>query len=216
MTSIAKGVTGTTDWTLCSGLFTVPEDAAQFQIHLTTTASGTVWHDGVSLAEVRPGSIARFECRPVSSPDSFAVWPVPSVVKVFPDDPAEEKQQAQVTVAGNEREVLQLAVRAGRSIEGIQVRVSFLVGQGHAGLPIPEIHVVGYVPIDYPTSYYHSEAPAWHRLIPTQRPQCDGWAGMWPDPLLPTDRFDLAANTTQAVWLTFNIPRDAPAGGLRG
>ena len=223
MTGISQGITGTSGWTLVSGLFTMPEDAAQFQIHLTTTASGTVWHDGVSLAEVESGPIARFECRPLPSADDFAMWQVPSVVKVFPDDPAGEETVAHIAAAGNEQEVLQLAVRAGRSIDDVRVRAELVAvpedskgsesqSGSRAKLPSPDIQMVGYVPIDYPTSYYQSDAPAWHRLIPTQRPQCDGWAGLWPDPLLPTDRFDLAANTTQAVWLTFDVPKNAAPG----
>ena len=212
MTSVAQTISGNTDWTLTSGLFTIPEDASQFQIHLTTTAAGTVWHDGISLAEVEAGTIARFECRPLPSADDFALWEVPSVVKVFPDDPAGQKIYGGIASARNEREVLQLAMRAGRSCEGVRVRVTPAGSPNGAKLPAPEIHVVGYVPIDYPTSYYQSEAPAWHRLIPTQSPKCDGWPGLWPDPLLPTDRFDLEANTTQAVWLTFDVPKDAIPG----
>ena len=226
MTGISKGITGTTDWTLVSGLFTMPEDAAQFQIHLTTTASGTVWHDGVSLAEVERGPIARFECRPLSSADEFAVWQVPSVVKVFPDDPAQRNTVPQIASAGNEKEVLQLAVRAGRFNKGVRVSAELIAVFGGSKSAVPrkdlqaqypslKTHVVGYVPIDYPTSYYQSDATAWHRLIPTQRPGCDGWAGLWPDPLLPTDRFDLAANTTQAVWLTFDVPKNAIPGSYQ-
>lgn len=217
MTSISQGITGTTDWTPTSGLFTMPEDGTQFQIHLTTTASGTVWHDDVSLAEVEPGRITRFACRPMPSPDELALWPVLSVVKVFPDDPVpNETAPLQISSAGNEREVLQLAVRAGRSIGGVRLSVEPPIGSGGARLPAPHVHVVGYVPIDYPTSYYRSDAPAWHRLIPNERPQCDGWPGLWPDPLLPSDRFDLAPNATQAVWLTFNVPKDAAAGDYMG
>ncbi|MHB8897447.1 MAG: glycoside hydrolase domain-containing protein [Thermoguttaceae bacterium] len=219
MTSLSDGISGTTGWTLTSGLFTMPDDAAQFQIHLTMNAKGTVWHDGVSLAEVAPGHIARFECRPVSPAQGLALWPVPSVVKVFPDDPVPAATEPlQISSAGNEREALQLAFRTGRAIRGAQIRATAPVrgASPQTTLPAPEIHVVGYVPIDYPTSYYQSEAPAWHRLLPTQRPGCDGWPGLWPDPLLPTDRFDLAPDATQAAWLTFAVPKDAPPGDYRG
>ncbi len=216
MTSLAQGISGTTDWTLTSGLFTMPDDAAQFQIHLTTTASGTVWHDGVSLAEVVLGRIATFQCRPIPTSESLAVWPVASVVKVFPDDPAPaSKQLLQISTAGNEREVLQLALRTGREIDQVRVRAT-PPATSQAELPAPEIQMVGYVPIDYPTSYYQSEVPAWHRLLPTQQPGCDGWPGLWPDPLLPTGTVDLKANATQAVWLTFHIPKNTPAGDYRG
>ncbi len=217
MTSIPQSISGTTGWTLTSGVFTIPEDSSQFQIHLTTTASGTVWHDSVSLAEVEHGQVTGFHCRPISSAEDLALWPVPSVVKVFRDDPVPATTDPwRISAAGNEREVLQIAVRAGRSIEDVCVRVEPPVDSEGAELPPPEVNVVGYVPIDYPTSYYRSEAPAWHRLIPTQSPQCDGWAGEWPDPLLPSDRFDLEANATQAVWLTFDVPKDTPPGDYSG
>ncbi len=216
MTSISQGISGTSDWTLTSDLFTMPKQVTQFQIHLTTTASGTVWHDGVSLAEVEPGRIARFECRPLDSPEDFAVWPVPAIVKVFPDDPVAKASDQQVMVAGNEREVLQLAVRASRAIEEVQVHAETPRDNQNRQLPPPEVQVVGYVPIDYPTNYYRSDAPAWHRLIPNGRPGCDGWPGLWPDPLLPTSQFDLESNATHAVWLTFDVPKDTPAGDYLG
>ncbi len=217
MASIAQGISGDTDWTLTSGIFTIPDDASQFQIHLTTTAAGTMWHDEISLAEVAPGRIAAFECRPVSPTAGLAVWQAPSVVKVFPDDPVPaDTAPLHISVAGNEREVLQLALRKGLAVKGMRVRTDAPTGSGGTELPRPKIEIVGYVPIDYPTSYYHSDAPAWRRLIPTQPPKCDGWPGLWPDPLLPTDRFDLQANATQAVWLTFDVPKDTPAGDYRG
>ncbi|MDD4268345.1 MAG: DUF4091 domain-containing protein [Pirellulales bacterium] len=217
MTGTSRGISGTTDWTLVSDLFEMPDDAARFQIHLTTTAAGTFWYDGVVLSEVVLGRIARFECRPPESPDRLDVWPVRSVVKVFPDDPPPETAaQCEISAARNEREVLQLAVRAGRQIERVRVEVDRPVGPGGAALPPPEVQIVGYVPIDYPTSYYQSEAPAWRRLIPTRPSQCDGWPGLWPDPLLPTARFDLMPGATAAVWITAAIPKDAAAGVYAG
>jgi hypothetical protein len=39
---------------------------------------------------------------------------------------------------------------------------------------------------------------------------------MWPDPLLPRSTFDLAADTTQPVWLTVAAPKDARPGDYRG
>ncbi len=217
MTSTSRGISGTTDWTLVSDLFEMPDDAASFQIHLTTTAAGTFWYDGVVLSEVVLGRIARFECRPPESPDRLDVWPVRSVVKVFPDDPPPETAaRCEISAARNEREVLQLAVRSGRQIERVRVEVDRPAGPGGVALPAPEVQIVGYVPIDYPTSYYQSEAPAWRRLIPTRPSQCDGWPGLWPDPLLPTASFDLKAGATGAVWITAAIPKDAAAGAYAG
>jgi hypothetical protein len=217
MTSLSQSISGTTDWTLASGLFTVPADATLFQIHLTTTAAGILWHDEISLSKVAPGRISSFACRPMPLGETVAVWQVPSVEKVFPDDPAViDGQPLRISVAGNERESLQLAIRHGQSHGQVRVRVEPPVNAQQQALPAPAVHVVGYVPIDYPTSYYRSDAPAWQRLVPAQRPQCDGWPGLWPDPLLPTDRFDLQPNTTRSIWLIFDVPHDAPAGDYRG
>ena len=44
----------------------------------------------------------------------------------------------------------------------------------------------------------------------------DGWPGWWPDPILPRDTFDLAAQVTQPVWITVSVPKDAVAGDYRG
>ena len=216
MMGIGPGIQGTTDWTLMSGLLTMPSDAAVLQLHLTMQERGTLWHDNVVVAEVVRGELAGTEGRPVA-PDEVKVWPVPAVVKVFEDDPAVPKAgPARVTAARSEQEPFQAAVRSGRAIRGVRVEVQPLLGPGGAKIDDAEISVVGYVPIDYPTNYYQSESPAWYRKFPTQPAACDGWPGRWPDPLLPRSTFDLAANTTQPIWITVSVPKDAPAGDYVG
>ncbi|MDZ7616253.1 MAG: DUF4091 domain-containing protein, partial [Patescibacteria group bacterium] len=61
-----------------------------------------------------------------------------------------------------------------------------------------------------------SRTPTWHRKTPSQSGRCDGWPGPWPDPLLPSSTFDLAANATQAVWATISVGKDSPAGDYWG
>ena len=217
MISVGPTITGDTDWTLLSGLSTMPEDTASLQLHLTTNLSGTLWHDGVLVVPVTPGQIVRFEGRPMAPFDGLTVWPVRSVVKVFPDDPVPRTViPAEISSARNERETLQLAVRTGRAIENVRVEVDQPVGTNGKRLEDLQVNVVGYVPIDHATSYYSSEAPAWHRLSPHGSAGCDGWPGLWPDPLLPRDTFNLAPNATQSVWITAAVAKDAPAGDYRG
>ncbi len=122
-----------------------------------------------------------------------------------------------VSAARNEQEPLQLAIRAGRNVPGVRVEVDPPRGPKNAKLGDPEINVVGYVPIDYPSAYYSQSTGAeWRRMIPSGSATCDGWAGRWPDPLLPNHTFDLAANTTQPVWITVTVPKSAPAGDYTG
>jgi hypothetical protein len=146
-----------------------------------------------------------------------AVWQVPAVIKVFPDDgPSAQTASPEISAARNECEPLQLAVRSAREIA--QMRVSVEPPTGPQGFRLPEsrVEVVGYVPIDYPSNYYQTDAPAWQRKIPSGAPRGDGWAGLWPDPLLPRDRFDLKANETQPIWITVGVPKNAPAGDYQG
>jgi hypothetical protein len=79
-----------------------------------------------------------------------------------------------------------------------------------------QIGIVGFVPVDHPTGYYQSKSPAWYRKVPEGSGQSDGWPGLWPDPLLPRDRFDLSPGITQPVWITAAVGKDAPAGDYAG
>ena len=248
----------------------MPEDAATLQVHLTTDGFGTIWYDGVLVAEVIPARIVAMEGRPVGE-GQIAVWPVNPIVKIFPDEPAppalcrnipamagstpatgsqtgtpaspEQPPQAvpaadsggtgflggqatsgqqaglstvEVFLARNEQEAVQLAVRAGRTWKKVQVEVDPPRRAEGQTLPPPEVALVGYVPVDWPTNYYTSTTPRWHRKVPRSRPACDGFAGLWPDPLLPQHNFTLPANTTQAIWLTFQTPKDAHPGQYQG
>ncbi len=79
-----------------------------------------------------------------------------------------------------------MAVRSPRELRGVQIQVDPPVGPQGFSLKDVRIEVVGYVPIDHPSNYYQTKAPAWHRKVPTSAGRGDGWAGLWPDPLLPT------------------------------
>lgn len=221
--SIGPAISGTTDWTLMSGMLSVPDDTTTLQIHLTMDATGTVWHDGVTLVEVVPGQCASLEAQHRSPDGELAVWQVPAVVKVFQDDlPAdgaglrENAPAAEIFAARNEQESLQLAVRSPRDLPGVRIVVDPPVGPQEFALKDFRIEVVGYVPVDHPSSYYQTKAPAWHRKVPANAGRGDGWAGLWPDPLLPRTVVDLRANLTQPVWVTVSVPKDAPAGDYLG
>ncbi len=213
--SAGEPLEGTKDWTQMSGVFRMPPDAAFFQLHLTMLATGTVWHDGVLLAEVeeaRPGNL--------ESPKGvrgIAVWQVPAIVKVFKEDlPPRKSEPIRITMAKNEREPLQIAIRSSQEIKGIKVEIVPPSNAKGEKLGDFEIGVVGYVPIDYPSGYYASTSPAWHRKYPTAQPGSDGWAGMWPDPLLPYDVFDLKPNETQPIWIIFKSPQNISPGDYSG
>lgn len=216
-TGAGPQLSGTHGWTMLSGLFTMPRDVATFQLHLTMHGTGTVWHDGVVLVEVTAGHVLPLESRSPGTTDRLTVWPVNAVVKVFREDlPPERIPAARVTCARNEKEPLQLVVRGPRPLARVKISVARPVGPGGTHLPPPDVGVVGYVPIDHKTNYYSTTSPTWYRKYPAGPGACDGWPGWWPDPLLPRDTFDLAADTTQPFWLTFRVPKGAAAGDYRG
>lgn len=215
--SVGPGISGTHDWTLLQGLCAIPRDAVKFETHLTTQAAGTLWHDGIVVAEVIPARLAAMETRPETKNAGPVVWPVNAIVKVFRDDAAPEKLPvARITAALGEREPLQLAMRSARAIPNVGVVADAPRGGWGRKLPAPTIGIVGFVPVDHATSYYNSQSPAWQRKFPTRAGACDGWSGWWPDPILPKASFDLNAGETQPVWLTFRVPKDAKPGDYSG
>lgn len=216
-TGIGPGISTTTDWTLLSGTLTMPEDTVKLHLHLTMEQSGTVWHDNVTMVEITSGKVVALEGKPGEAAEQLAVWQVPAVVKVFQDDvPPNEVEPIEISAARNEQEPIQLAIRSLREIPNLQIEFEPLIGPDRFRLDDPEVTIVGYVPIDHPTSYYRSDSPAWHRKTPTARGGCDGWAGMWPDPLLPQKTVSLARETTQPLWITVHVPKQAPAGDYNG
>jgi len=216
MTGIGPGLHGTTDWTLLSGMLTAPADAALLQIHLTMEQSGTVWHDAVVVAHVTPPSSVRHLRRPGPG-KGVQVWQVPAIVKVFPDsEPPRQSAPVRIAAARNEREPLQLGVCSSTGRKNVRLVADPPVGPDGARLSDLQLAVVGFVPVNHPTGYYQSKSPAWHRKVPEEAGQSDGWPGLWPDPLLPRDRFDLSPGITQPVWITVQVGKDAPAGDYAG
>lgn len=209
--------TGTTDWSLASGITRIPDDGGILQLHLTMKATGTVEHDGALVAEVLPATLGRSETRSGEDGDELAAWSVNPIVKVFRDDlPPATKAPVQIGMARNEQEALQLVVRSARAIPGFRYELEVPKHATGRELAVLEKGLVGYVPIDHRTSYYQSNAPVWHRMYPTRQGSCDGWAGWWPDPILPRQAVDLAAEECQPLWLTFESAADAPAGEYQG
>lgn len=213
--SAGEPLEGTKDWTQMFGIFRMPPDASFFQLHLTMLATGTVWHDGVLLAEIEEGKLGNIEGR--EDVKGLVVWQVPAIVKVFKEDMLTRKAEPiRIAMAKNEREPLQIAIRSSQGIKGVKVEV--VPPQNGKGEKLRdfEVRVVGYVPIDYPSGYYSSTTPPWHRKYPTAKPGSDGWAGFWPDPLLPTSQFDLKPNETQPIWIIFKSPERISAGDYSG
>lgn len=208
----APALSGTRPWTLTYSLLQTPYDCASVELHLTVNAHGIVYHDGIFFAEVEKGIWGQ-ACAPPSK-EMLNVWQIDPLIKVFQDDvPGLTPKEIRLYCAINERESLQLALRSEKGLKGIRISVRKPMNKAGQTLPDIKVNLVGYVPIDVPSAYYSSPAQApWYRLVPKGTPRSDGWAGYWPDPLLPYKPFDLPPQTTQPIWLTVQVPPNASPG----
>jgi hypothetical protein len=207
---------GTSDWTLLSSMLRTPGDTASVELHLTMNTRGTVWHDGVVLCEVVEASPGYIEHKDSKELTDYVVWQVNPLVKVFQEDPfVKESNEVGINIARNEKEPIQLAIRSPFPLVDILVTVQLPENAEGEKLDV-SVHRVGYVPIDHPSSYYNTNLPSWRRAFPTSAGRTDGWAGWWPDPLLPMKKFDLLANVTQPVWITVSTSTKASPGVYSG
>ena len=140
-------------------------------------------------------------------------WQVNSVVKVFPFyAPPLNKKSAEISLAKNEAENLQLAVRATESMGDVQINVSDAVAENGAILKAQDVGVAKYVIIDSKSNYYLFSHFQFHeRCIPP-----NSMAELYPDPIIPQKKIDLKANKTESVWLTFQTNENTKAGLYKG
>ncbi|MCR4411743.1 MAG: DUF4091 domain-containing protein, partial [Thermoguttaceae bacterium] len=145
-------------------------------------------------------------CAPAAE-STLRAWPVDPHVKVFRDTaPAEGGTGLSLRAARNEFEPAQLAVRSTTALQGLRIEVSPLRhADGRATLGPDHVrwNFIGYIPLAKNTR--GSEA------VRVRAAPCEV-----PDPLLEARSMDLAANTTQPVWLTVFVPKDATPGVYRG
>ncbi|HQL10762.1 MAG TPA: hypothetical protein PLE35_14240, partial [Lentisphaeria bacterium] len=224
------GVQGDSDWTPLFGSFTAPADARTFQMHLTMNCTGVLKHDGAFLAPSVRSIVGIPEVAPVP-PAAMMAWQVNPVVKVFPEDtpPAQARDllarpglfsrwfgrhaaPLAVSLAKGEDEGLHVALRSGVTRDDLEL---VLPQFADAGLELTA-GVLGYVPIDHRSGYFSNRRPEWERKQPTGQGSTDGWAGMWPDPIMPTAKLTLPANDTRAIWVSIRASANARPGTHRG
>ncbi|MBI4977630.1 MAG: DUF4091 domain-containing protein [Spirochaetes bacterium] len=192
-----------------------PSDCAAIEVHLTMNAYGTVWHDGIMLAEGTPSVPGALEG--VSMKDDVAVWQVNPVTKVFKDSlPLTAAKDFRIASARNEKEGLQFAVRSKKDIVSLMVRIVPPANKKGTKLTNFTVDRIDFVPVDFPMGYEGYTYAPYRRRIPTGIGS-DGWEGIWPDPMLPLRKpFAQKANESQPFAVTFNVPKTAAAGDYAG
>lgn len=136
-------------------------------------------------------------------PAGITVWPVDSLIKVFPNDrPRAHSVANSFWAARGQHLSLQFAMRSASPLKNLSAQVNL---KNTKGEPIGGIAVrqVGYVVVgshtnDTPPDELIGEAPGWY-----------------PDPLwnLP---MDLDKDRTSSLWITVAVPADAASGLYQG
>jgi hypothetical protein len=128
------------------------------------------------------------------------IWPVDSLVKVFPDDAAGVNRSSSdiALLPRNGHASLQFAVRPDIALSSLNVSVNI------AGPVEIQVRHVGYVPVRANTP--KSPADELIRKAPAR----------FPDPLYEELPFSIPANETHAVWITLHAGASAAPGEYRG
>ncbi len=140
---------------------------------------------------------------------TISAWQVDACEKVFSDAlPPSDVGAPQIvaSAATNEYESAQLAVRSSADVDAASASVSDLAQiDGDAKIPAKNarVRVVGTIPIGHNTPLAEP--------IVTRKAPCD-----MPDVLYETQTFDLKANESKSLWITFYVPQDVPAGVYEG
>jgi hypothetical protein len=125
------------------------------------------------------------------------VWVESSLVNVeMGSKPAaRSKDSVRIYAARGERESVQVCIQGGRG--GMRVKeVDAQALDDDVGAP--DVYCVGYLQVEGPSSRADHQAP------------------LWPDPLLPFAPFEVAEKQTRALWLTYEVSRDAKPGLHKG
>lgn len=133
-------------------------------------------------------------------------WTADATTRVFQDDlpPAKQSKQIALEAARNDRESFQICVKPlNKPLKNVVVSIADLKGaSGVIAAGNMEWFRVGYVWVPQPFDHPHAPRTS---------------AAWWPDPLLPAlSAFEMEAATTQPLWFTVHIPKDAAPGKYEG
>ena len=107
---------------------------------------------------------------------------------------------AQLSAARNDREAVQIVVRAERGLKGLRASAGALVGRGGAILPVDNVRI-------FRVFYHFVHTPT----------DASGARDDWPDALPPLgEPIDVAAGSNQPLWVLVHVPAEAAPGDYEG
>jgi hypothetical protein len=132
---------------------------------------------------------------------SYGLGVQSSLVKMLKDDPfsGEVESPIVLSAARDEYEAAQLVVFAfDQPLQKVALEFSDLtLGRRTLSKRSLSWRLVGYIKTEKPTYAVR-------------------YVGLWPDPLIPTDGFDVDANSFESAWITVHVPRGTAPGDYHG
>lgn len=137
------------------------------------------------------------------------MWFLPTVEKVLPTDSVPLKaHEARIAAARNEAESFQILIEAADGLPGVTLSMTDLTGKATKSL-IPAANVK-FDLVD--TVYYPVTGPGASRASGTSGMR----AGLYPDPIVPWRRRDIAPGERKTALVTLRVPKDSHAGEYLG
>ena len=143
------------------------------------------------------------------------IWQVNSIVKVFPFFASPQKvSDAKISLAKNEYENLQLAIRSNKNLGELQISAPAPTHKDDSSvsLKIQELGKVGLVAVDNMSSYdMFTYLKFYERCVPPA-----SRLEFYPDPLIPTKSITIKKNKTESIHLSFKADENTKAGIYNG
>ena len=211
-----RAVRSDVPWTDLWMLADMPEGAACIEFNPWGRYNGILSLDAAVVAQYSPTEVGPREYPQSAKTPEFVARSVSPSAKVFPDETIKDsKEPYGISLARNESEDLQLAVRSGRGFSNLAVEVDAPKNASGEVLDV-KVHLVGLVPVDAPSGG-NVYPPKWTLHYPKYgAPSSDGWHGWWPDPLIRTNACVLAEEWTRAFRVSVKAGSSARAGMYKG
>ena len=203
----------TSEWKVKSCTYTA-KDGDEIWIDAFGVNKADILIDGLFAAECIDATKFEYQARADFEKPRTIAWSVSPIVKVFDFfAPPAESGEAAISLAKNEQENLQFALRSNEPLRRLEISATTpkLVG-GSATLEAPTVSVARNVVCDAPSRYQIFNGVKFNeRCVPR-----NSMIQLYPDPLVRQNFVELSPNKTESVWLKFGADESAAAGEYEG
>lgn len=203
----------TSEWKVKSCTYTA-KDGDEIWIDAFGVNKADILIDGLFAAECIDATKFEYQARADFEKPRTIAWQVSPIIKVFDFfAPPAESGEAAISLAKNEQENLQFALRSNEPLRRLEISATTpkLVG-GSATLEAPTVSVARNVVCDAPSRYQIFNGVKFNeRCVPR-----NSMIQLYPDPLVRQNFVELSPNKTESVWLKFRAGESAVAGEYAG